>query len=181
MEWQKLSSKEVPAGFRTFVSKKYRLPNGHEATYDIYDREGTVNTAVIALTKEGKVIVARQFRPGPEAIMEEIPGGVLGEGEAPEVGAKRELLEETGFTTDMPLESLGRVPRDAYSNAFHHYFLARNCMPAGNQKLDDGEYVEVTQISIADLIDNARKGRMTDPAAVLLALDKLNEIKKEYS
>ena len=55
------------------------------------------STAVFALTTSNQVILARQFRPGPNAVLDELPGGAIEGGETPEQAGERELLEETGY------------------------------------------------------------------------------------
>src|SRR5688572_29527833 len=52
---------------------------------------------VIALTKDDRVVLIRQFRPGTATVCLEIPGGMIDEGEAPATAAARELEEETGY------------------------------------------------------------------------------------
>src|SRR5690242_16893899 len=49
---------------------------------------------IIAVTREGKIILIRQFRQGTEAIELEIPGGIIDQGELPQQAILRELEEE---------------------------------------------------------------------------------------
>ncbi|MBF0166175.1 MAG: NUDIX hydrolase [Alphaproteobacteria bacterium] len=53
--------------------------------------------AVLALTERNEVLLVSQFRPAVECETIELPSGHLEPGETPEAGARRELLEETGF------------------------------------------------------------------------------------
>ncbi len=165
-------------GWCTIVSKNFILPNGKTHHYQISGREGRQAAGVVALTSDKKVIVAQQFRPGPEDFFDEIPGGRVEEGEALEIAVRRELLEETGYEAG-EIKYLGSTPQDAYGNATHHYFLATKCVPhKDGQNLDDTEFIEVKLISIDQLIDNAKRGRMTDPAAIMMAYDELIKLKE---
>ncbi|WP_373892705.1 NUDIX hydrolase [Virgibacillus natechei] len=74
------------------------LPNGEHAKREIIKHPGAV--AVIALTKDNKIVFVEQYRKPLEKSLIEIPAGKLEEGEAPEVTAVRELEEETGYTTN---------------------------------------------------------------------------------
>ena len=95
MEWQLLSQRPGPAGYVTVVTNTYRLPDGTTADWDILTGPDVVS--VLALTADGDVVLARQYRPGPGAVLDELPGGFLDPGEDPAAGAARELLEETGY------------------------------------------------------------------------------------
>jgi ADP-ribose pyrophosphatase len=77
--------------------------------------------ATIALTKDNKVIVSRQYRPAQERILYELPGGGAEKGEDFEQAACRELLEETGYEAGK-MHYLGDVVKDAYNNSTWHYF-----------------------------------------------------------
>jgi 8-oxo-dGTP pyrophosphatase MutT (NUDIX family) len=96
--WEKVDETpyRLQAGFGKIILKTFRLPHGEVSHYDIKD-QGAV-ACVLALTPENKVILAQQFRPGPEQLLLEMPGGCVDAGEAPEAAIRRELLEETGYT-----------------------------------------------------------------------------------
>ncbi len=53
--------------------------------------------SVLAVTKENKVLLVRQFRPVTEDYTLELPSGHISKDEDPETAIKRELLEETGY------------------------------------------------------------------------------------
>jgi ADP-ribose diphosphatase len=172
-------------GWRTIVTKTFQLPEGSTEQFDISENESQIDVATVAITSEYEVLVFRQFRPGPEAIMDELPGGgtETHEGETEkkiEAAARRELVEETGYAPGEML-FLGRLSYSAYTNAWRHYFLATNCTMTGKgQMLEPVEKHGILyKISIDNLVDNARKGHMTDPGAVLLAYDKLIQLKEK--
>lgn len=169
----------IPAkiGWRTVITKTFKMPDGRIADFQTLGNEGAHCIATIALTPDNKVIIARQFRPGPEVIMDELPGGGHEPGEDFETAARRELLEETGYIAE-EMQFLGDVYKDAYQNAIWHFYLATNCtLHTSGQQLDDHEHVDVHLITIDDLLDNARRGRMTDTEAVLLAYETLQELR----
>lgn len=171
---------EIKLGWRTLVRKVFTDPDGVKQEYYTKDLAQQVSVAVIALTKDNKVVVAEQFRPGPELIMQEIPGGGVEVGEDLQTAVVRELHEETGYTVG-EIEPLGKVYKDAYTNPSSNYFLARNCTKDSEQHTGDGEFINVKEISIEELFDNARNARMTDTEGVFLAYEILKEIQKEVS
>lgn len=176
MEWQKQAERTQKVGYKRVTLKDFRLPDGTVAEFTTWGTK-TDNVAVIALTTSGKVVVARQFRPGPEAILDELPGGAVEAGEDTAAAAARELLEETGYASDQPLEALGLACRDAYSNEISHYFLARNCTKTTEQALDEHEFVAIAEITIEQLIENAKTAKMSDAVAVLMAYEQLEELR----
>ena len=165
--------------YHNVIVKTFELPNGEIATRSTFLGEGRSAAGSIAVTKDNKIIVAKQFRPGPEKVMMEIPGGFVDEGEEPEAAARRELLEETGYTAETMI-SLGVFGRDSAMNGTWHYFLATGCELTHDQDLDDDEFVEIELLSIDEFITNAKQGGMTDPFAVLAAYDELVKMKEAH-
>lgn len=177
--WRRVSIDEpVKIGWRYLTNKTFLTPAGDEARFYTYEKVGIRHGAVIALTDDNRVVIAKQFRPGPEKVMHELPGGNINDGEDPQNGVMRELLEETGYTSDK-VEFLGKTYKDAYHNATWYFYMARDCYKVSNQKLDETEFVDVELISIEQLIQNAMSSQMTDAVALLFAYDRLKEIMKD--
>jgi ADP-ribose diphosphatase len=176
--WKHLEEPEtIKVGWRTLVRKTFERPDGVAAEYVTKEAIGDRVGFVIALTPDNQVVVAEQFRPGPEKIFQDLPGGGIDEGEDPQAAVMRELREEVGYaSTDV--EFLGNV-RDAYSNATWYYYIAKNCLPIHEQELGDGEFVNIKLISIDQLFENARNENMSDVSALFLAYDILQKIKKD--
>ena len=175
--WTRLDDGEnvTQAGFITVEHKQFRMSSGAIKQADIVGADDKSGTAVIALTPENTVVVARQFRCGPEAIMTEIPGGLVDAGETPEQAARRELAEETGYAPGS-MEYLGFAWTDAWASTKHHFFLARNCQKTQAPRPEDSEEIQTDVISIKELLDNAYTGKMTDAIGVFFAQEKLKAI-----
>lgn len=178
--WKRIDPTKVHnAGYRTLVDKTFLLPNGKTYTATTFNAEGEQSVAVLALTPDNQVIVARQFRPGPERIMDEIPGGWVEPGEGKEVAAARELLEETGYRAEK-IAFLGTAHYDAYSNDLRHCFLATGCeLVEGGLKHDEEEVIDVRLVTIDEIIKIAKHGNMTDPSAVFMAHETLQSLKEQ--
>jgi ADP-ribose pyrophosphatase len=174
--WPKVGDDEViKVGWRRLVKKTFIDESGAKVEYMTQGLIGKNAAAVIALTSDNQVIIAEQFRPGPEKIMQELPGGGVEAGEDEKQAVARELLEETGYQAG-EIEFLGVVLKDAYTNTQWHFYFARDCVDTGQQHLDDGEFVRVKLISIDQLFENAKNAQMTDVSAVYLAYEKLKAI-----
>lgn len=174
--WQQTGETEtIHDGWRKVFRKTFVTNAGTEFIAEINDRDGEAGAAVIALTADSKVVIARQFRVGPGKVMEELPGGYVEPGEDPAVAAARELREETGYEAGS-MTALGSLYKGSYTASIHHFFLAENCrLVDAVRSLDEGEEIEVDTISIAQLFANARAGLMTDTEALFLAYETLRE------
>lgn len=69
-----------------------------EGTAPHYSINTSDYVSVFAVTSEGGFPLVRQFRPAVEQETLELPSGHVDQGETPEQAARKELLEETGFT-----------------------------------------------------------------------------------
>ena len=169
IRWKKLNEKPYKAGYRKMIERTYELPDGNESTYDVVDSGKAV--CVLALTKENKVIVVKVFRPGPDKILIELPGGFLDEGLTPEEAINHELLEETGYTGDFEL--VGTSWEDAYSTMFRYHFIARNCTRKREPEQEYDEFMEIIEMELDDFKSHVATGELTDPETGYMGLNKL--------
>lgn len=170
-DWEEISREEVFKKYRRGIEKKvFRLPSGKEA--DFYLNSGGDSIACLALTKDNQVILVKQFRPGPNKILLEIPGGGFEENETPEQAMKRELLEETGYKGSVKFVT--SVLPTAYATYRKNALIATDCEKIAEPKLEDnGEELEVVLMSIDEFRAHIRTGQMTDVEISYLCLDQL--------
>jgi ADP-ribose pyrophosphatase len=167
--WTLLGEKLLFSGYRDVVQRHFRFPDGAEADFDI--RLDGQAVAVLAFTKEKQAILVRQFRPGPLALLLEVPGGALEEGEDPAEAAARELLEETGYRGRV--EAVARTRENPYTTLLRHNFVALDCEKVAEQDLDPQERIEVELLSLDRLRAHLRSGQLCDVEAGYLGLDHL--------
>ncbi|MFH1089688.1 MAG: NUDIX hydrolase [Candidatus Uhrbacteria bacterium] len=169
MLWKKDDEKLIRDGFRKILLKSFTLPNGQKKDFEI-KKESNV-ASVLAITKENKIILTKQFRPGPEKIFFELPGGVIDTNESPEAAINRELLEETGYGGS--IKFLATIPRCAYSTGWRYAFVATDCEKVAEQELDETEFIEVSEMSLEDFRNHLRSGQLSDVHVGYLGLDYL--------
>ena len=154
--WKINSSRQV-ADCRVFKVREdmcERSSDSKESTFFVIENPDWVN--VIALTKNNEVVLIEQFRHGAEEIILEIPGGMIDDDEEPEPAAKRELLEETGYSSDNFIFLGKSLPNPAIQNNFIHHFLAVDCQKTGDTSFDEHESVVTKLVSfdkISEMIE----------------------------
>lgn len=77
-------------------ASRCELPDGR-IIEPFYIRRDPDFAVVVALTKDDRLVLVRQYRHGVEKVLLELPAGAIEKGEDPKVAAGRELLEETGY------------------------------------------------------------------------------------
>jgi ADP-ribose diphosphatase len=127
---------------------------------------------VLAVTSRLEVLLVREYKHGARAVMRTLPAGFVEPGETPEQGARRELLEETGYSAPvfMHLGTFLLVPD--LSACRGHVFLARDAEAKAAPHPDEDEEIEVEAVPLERLLDpamTAAKGYLDD-ASSLLAL-----------
>jgi len=172
--WKVLETSYVHPRFRI---DKCELSNGHLLNATIFEFRSWGN--IVALTKNGEVVLVKQYRHGVcEAILE-FPGGVVEDGEDPLEGIKRELLEETGYTASQVIPVGKLYPNPALQPNTQYCFLAFDAEKVGGQNLDAGEDIEVHLMPLDELVEMAKSNQFPhalDVAVLFQALAYLGRI-----
>lgn len=169
--WQELSREMVFEKYGRGVEKRrYRLSHGSEA--DFYVSTGKDAVLCVALTKEQKVLLVRQFRVGPEKVCLDLPGGSMHNGEEGVFAMERELLEETGYRGKV--EFVRTIFPSPYGSYQEHVFVATECVRVADSTAEDnGEVLEVEEVSLEDFRKHLQSGNMTLVSAGYIGLEHL--------
>lgn len=158
------SSIVYEGSFIQVVKDNVRLPDGSTSTREHIKHPGAV--AVLAILDNGNLVMERQFRYPPQREFIELPAGKIDHGEDILLTAQRELLEETGYVAKEWIHLSTMWPCIGYADERMEYFLARGLTHQGSQ-LDDGEFLEVFELSPSDAMQWIRLGKINDSKTVL--------------
>jgi ADP-ribose pyrophosphatase len=135
------------------------LPNGRTARLDIVVHGGAVT--MIPVDEQNRIWFVRQYRHAAGLTLLELPAGVANDNEQPEIGAMRELQEETGMSAQK-LEKLGEFYlAPGYSTEKMHVYLATGLQPAPLQA-DEDEFLDVVQIPVYRAFEMMYSGEIQD-------------------
>ena len=135
------------------------VPNGK--VFEPYIIEAGMWVNVIALTKNREVVLVSQYRHGAGRVLLEIPAGVMdAEDDSPLQTAKRELLEETGYTSEKFFEVGCSYPNPATHTNMTYSFLALDVEHVGQQHLDETEEIEVSLVPFDEFVAMAKRGEL---------------------
>ncbi len=163
-ELKTVAFKEIdPVKFLKVKAYVCSLNNGKENKREKLIKGNTDGSAAIVfpITTDGKIILAIEPRVFTKNTVDiGFPAGYINLGEEPKDAAIRELLEETGYTSN-ELIDLGSYYQDQGCSAAHnHYYLALNCEKVREQNLDEGEFIKYIIVDKDELEELRDKGYM---------------------
>ena len=145
------------------VTENVTLDN--KVTTDVEFIQHPGATAIIPVIDSTHIILLNQYRHALRKYIWEIPAGTLDPQESVISCAKRELIEETGFSA-AEWHKLGEItPVPGYSDERIHIFLARDLQPA-EQQLDKDELIKVTKVKLQDALDMIARGEIQDSKTI---------------
>ena len=154
-----------------------RLPDGKEATRDVVRHPGA--SVVVPVTDDKSLLLVTQFRKPNNMVSLELPAGKLDNGEDPEMCAKRELHEETGFISGKLVKLLSIHSTPGFSDEVLHMYLASDLIE-DKACPDADEFISCKKYSITDCINMVADGKITDAKTIIGVFIAEKIIKGEY-
>jgi len=151
--------------WRVFTLEKENVTLGNGVTTDLDVIHHPGAAAMVPLTDDNQVILLRQYRHAIRRNIWEIPAGTLEPGEDHESCARREVEEETGFSTAQ-LVRLGQIiPVPGYSDETITLFLCTALSPT-KQNLDRDEQITVQSVPLDEALAMISSGEIQDAKTI---------------
>ena len=152
MGWEKLKSEYVLNSKWLKVRKDTVKINDELVIDDYYVMENNDVAIIFPVVDEKYVMLKKEYRYPIDKITLELPGGTFERGsEEPLEAAKRELLEETGLSSDNWIsfgEFYDYPTKDTHKM---HLLLANNCIKTTEPIIDPQEEIELVKIPMDEL------------------------------
>jgi ADP-ribose pyrophosphatase len=141
-------------------------PSGIRARRDVVRHTGSV---VILATqhrrREPLLLLERQYRHAAESFLWELPAGRIDNGERPLAAAKRELLEETGYTASRWRRILKFYASPGFVTEPMTVYWARNLKPGPPQPEED-EVIEQRLVPLSKTLRMIGRGTIRDSKTI---------------
>ena len=159
-----LKSETMYAG-PVFGVRKDRVvePGGVTVIRDVVTHSGSV--VLLPLFDDGRVLLVRQYRHAVGTYLWELVAGRIEPRESPLAAAKRELLEETGYTARRFRKLLEIYPSPGYVSERMLVYSAEG-LTAGQARPEADERITARQFSLRELDAMMRRGSLRDAKSV---------------
>jgi 8-oxo-dGTP pyrophosphatase MutT (NUDIX family) len=181
MRWKTLHSEYLfQDNWLTLRRDRCEKPDGTIIDpYYVY--EFTDWVTAVPITKEGKIVMVKQYRHALGDISLEIPGGCVDAADNHlEKACARELLEETGYVFEKYTYLCKTSANPSTNNNLMHIFLAEGGQWQQSQKLDAGEDIEVVLYTVEEVKQLLRENMIIQSmhvTALMYAFDKIGVMK----
>jgi ADP-ribose pyrophosphatase len=140
------------------------VENGRKVIRDVVRHNGSVVILAIDDTKSKRdpmVVMERQYRHAANEYLLEVPAGKMEEGENPLAGAKRELLEETGFKAKRWRKMARYFASPGFLGEWMQIFIAEG-LTLGDAQPEYDEQLEIEMIPLSRLLSLIEAGKIYD-------------------
>jgi ADP-ribose pyrophosphatase len=137
-------------------------PSGVTARRDIIRHPGSVVILAVDDTRSRpRVLLERQYRHAAKGFLWELPAGRVDEGEQELAAAKRELIEETGFTAERWQRAFKYFASPGFMDETMAVYLAQG-LRRGKAQPEEDESIQIRLVSLSDAIQKIMNGTVRD-------------------
>jgi ADP-ribose pyrophosphatase len=140
------------------------LEQGRTLTRDVIRHNGSVVILAVDDTKSKRdplIVVERQYRHAAKEYLLELPAGKMEKGEDALAGAKRELLEETGFKATRWRKMVRYFASPGFLGEWLQVFIAEG-LRAGEAQPEYDELIDIRLMPLSELLSMIDKGLVRD-------------------
>ena len=140
--------------------------NENQTTYkrEIVNHHGSA--VIIPVFADNTIALVRQYRHAAQEYLLEIPAGTLSEGEAPEIGAARELEEEIGVTANTLQFLSSFFVSPGFLTEKMNLFMATDLTESA-QNLDEDEFLSIERITFDEAFEKIRNNEIQDAKTII--------------
>ncbi len=144
------------------TSDRVKEPSGIIAQRDVVRHSGSVVVLAVDDTgSEPRVLLERQYRYAAKEYLWELPAGRIDPGESPLAGAKRELIEETGYRARQWKRALFFYPSPGFLDETMTIYLARG-LTAGDAMPEEDESIACSLTPLSRAVEMILSGKIHD-------------------
>jgi ADP-ribose pyrophosphatase len=161
----KVVSSETIFKGRVFDLKRDHIiePGGIEVVREVIAHPGSV--VVLPVFPDGRILMIRQYRHATAQYMWELVAGHKEQGESPAEGARRELLEETGYSARTYTKLIEIFPSPGLLGERMDIFLAQG-LTKGKAQPEDDEQISQRIFTLAEIEKWIQSGKIQDSKSV---------------
>lgn len=146
-------------------------PGGVRVTRDVVTHTGSV--VLLPVFPDGRILLVRQYRHAVRQFLWELVAGRIEPGERPLLAARRELLEETGYTARRFRKLLEVFPTPGFVSERMLVYLAEGLRP-GDARPESDERITARRFTVAELKGMIRRGTLRDAKSIVGILHYLD-------
>ena len=147
------------------VREELELYDSRRVVRDIVRHPGAA--VFIPITADGKILMVSQYRHAVTQRLLEMPAGTINSEEAPLACAKREIMEEVGFSASEWIDLGILLPCPGFCDEIQYCYLARNLSP-NKLSADDDEDIEVVELSVAEVEARIISNQIRDAKSIAI-------------
>jgi ADP-ribose pyrophosphatase len=155
------------------------LEQGRKVMRDVVRHNGSVVVLAIDDAKSKRdplIVMERQYRHAAKEYLLEVPAGKLEEGEDALAGAKRELLEETGFRAARWRKMVRYFASPGFLGEWMQVFIAEG-LTVGEAQPEYDEQLEIEMMPLSKLLAMIEAGKVHDGKTLISVMlyDRLRQ------
>ncbi len=139
-------------------------PGGHVSRRDVIRHNGSVVILAVDDSRsksDPSIVMERQYRHAAKQYLWELPAGKMDAGEKPLAGAKRELIEETGYRAKKWAKLVRYFASPGFLGEWMQVFLAEG-LSAGVAQPEEDEFIEIKLVPVSEVLRMIDEGKILD-------------------